>query len=75
MTNRVMEIIKEKFHPEEYAKEQAEKEASLKEKLAFIDGVLTQFYAEKEKKELEKSKILFHSDPSSPCGFRPNKTN
>lgn len=74
MTNRVMQIIKERFHPEEFAKEQAEKEQSLKEKLAFIDGVLTQFYAEREKKELEKSKSkpIFVSDDSIK-GFKPNK--
>lgn len=68
----VGELIKKKYKPEQYAAEQAAKEESLKEMLAFVDGVLTAYNQAKAKEEeIKKSGILFVSDPSSPCGFKP----
>lgn len=63
MTNTVMDILKQKHHPELYEAEQARLH---KERLAFIEGF-------KASKEIEKatSKPLFVSD-DSPKGFTKN---
>lgn len=72
--SRVMELIKQKYHPEEWKAEQERKEQETAELLAFVDGVL----AEHNRKKLEEEKakednILFKSDPTSPTGFSPTE--
>lgn len=73
-TNRVMEIIKQKYHPEAYAAEKAQKEKEIAEMLAFVDGVLAGMDRESERQEeVKKAGIKFISDPTDPKGFKPNK--
>jgi hypothetical protein len=67
---RTTEILKQRYQPELYAKEQEEKQKKLAETLAFIDGVLAAYELEKSRKD---SEILFVTDPNDPKGFRPNK--
>ncbi|OEC44947.1 hypothetical protein A7D27_06395 [Pseudomonas sp. 1D4] len=67
---RTTEILKQRYQPELYAKEQEEKQKKLAETLAFIDGVLAAYELEKSRKD---SEILFVTDPTHPKGFRPSK--
>lgn len=74
---RTTEILKQRYQPELYKAEQEQKKKDLAETLAFIDGVLAAYNAQKEKEaeeaEIAKSQILFVTDPLSPHGFRKNK--
>lgn len=73
----VADLLKQKYHPKEYAAEQKAKEEHLKETLAFVEGVEAALALKEEEKakdaELKKANILFVTDPTSHCGFRPNK--
>ncbi|WP_165674347.1 hypothetical protein [Metapseudomonas otitidis] len=75
--SRVAEIIKAKYHPEQYKAEQEQKQRELNETLAFVDGVLAAYNAQKEKEskeaEIAKSQILFVTDPLHPRGWTKNK--
>lgn len=72
----VADLIKAKYHPEQYAAEQKAKEEHLKETKAFIDGVLAAYNQRKqeeaEQEEIKKSNVLFKTDPLNPRGWRRN---
>lgn len=75
--NRVADLIKAKYHPEQYAAEQKAKEEHLKETLAFVEGVKAALALQEEEKakneEIAKSQILFVSDPLNPRGWSRNQ--
>jgi hypothetical protein len=65
--SNVMNLLKQRHHPEQYAAEQAEADRKHQETLAFIEG------AKAALEEVEKSKAtpFFVSDYTSPIGFKP----
>lgn len=69
MSISVMDIIKQKHHPEQYAAEQEAADKLHQERLAFIDG-FKELY---EHYQITKAKPLYVSDSTSPSGFKPNK--
>lgn len=73
----VADLIKAKFHPEQYAAEQKAKEEHLKETLAFVEGVKAALALQEEEKakdaELKKANILFKTDPLNPRGWSRNQ--
>lgn len=74
MSNRVLEILKQKFHPNEYEAEQKAKlEAADKlhaERLEFIEGFKEMYTEHQERVEKSKSKPLLVSDYNSKW-FKP----
>lgn len=68
----VADLIKAKYHPEQYAQEQAEKQAKLDELMSFVNGVLAGLDQAKQAQELAKGKPVFVTDANDPKGFRPN---
>ncbi|MCY1282313.1 hypothetical protein D9M68_849760 [compost metagenome] len=72
--SRVMELIKQKFHPEEWKAEQERKERETAELMAYVDGVVAEYNRKKLEEEKDKEdNILFKSDPSSSTGFTPTE--
>ncbi|RJG10252.1 hypothetical protein D3879_19700 [Pseudomonas cavernicola] len=72
--SNLMNILKAKHHPEQYAAEQAKKKQETAELLAFVDGVLAEHNRKKAEEEQDtEDKILFKSDPSSPTSFIPTE--
>ena len=67
----VADLLKQKYHPKEYAAEQKAKEEHLKETLAFVEGVKAVLALQEE--ELKKANILFKTDPLDPRGWTKNK--
>lgn len=68
----VADLIKAKYNPEQYAQEQAEKQAKLDELMSFVNGVLAGLDQVKQAQELAKGKPVFVTDANDPKGFRPN---
>jgi hypothetical protein len=64
--SNLMNILKAKHHPEQFALDQAAAELNHKENLAFVSGAKAVIEAE------QISKALFISDDSA-LGFKPNK--
>ena len=75
--SRVADLIKAKYHPEQYAAEQKAKEEHLKETLAFVEGVKAALALQEEEEakneDIKKSNILFKTDPLHPRGWSRNK--
>lgn len=72
----VADLIKAKYHPEQYAAEQKAREEHLKETLAFVEGIKAALALQEEEKakeaEIKKSNILFKTDPLHPRGWSKN---
>lgn len=66
MTMTLMDIIKQKHAPEQYAQEQLEAERKHQDHLSFIEGYKAALESDQDIK-----KALFVSDPTSPSGFKP----
>lgn len=73
----VADLLKQKYHPKEYAAEQKAKEEHLKETLAFVEGVKAALALQEEEQaketELKKANILFKTDPLNPRGWSRNQ--
>ncbi|MCY1294410.1 hypothetical protein D3C85_1284490 [compost metagenome] len=70
--SRVRDILKQKYNPEQWKAEQEQKERETAELLAFVEGIKAALSASEEiEKKKNADSILFRSDPTSPCGFRP----
>lgn len=69
----VGELLKQRYHPEQYAQEQEQKKKELAELLSFVDGVLAGLDQAKQAQEATKGKPVFVTDENDPKGFRPNR--
>ncbi|MGE9763924.1 hypothetical protein [Pseudomonas sp. PDM20] len=64
------EILLKAHHPEKWKEEQDKKQQELNDLLQFVEGAKAAITA-METKDEKKFEILFKSDKSSHCGFRP----
>ncbi len=73
----VADLLKQKYHPQEWEAEQAQKKKETAELLAFVEGVVAEFNRKKDEEakdaELKKANILFKTDPLNPRGWIRNQ--
>lgn len=68
----VADLLKQKYHPKEYAQEQEQKQKELDELMSFVNGVLAGLDQAKQTQEA-KGKPVFVTDENDPKGFRPSR--
>lgn len=66
----VADLLKQKYHPKEYAQEQEQKQKELDELMSFVSGVLAGLDQAKQAQEAMKGKPVFVTDENAPKGRR-----